>query len=66
MHLVISALTTSPTVRFCFAAITIIVVMLVLFVRPAGSGQAAVRRCPVCDHELTRPGKYCPEFGSGV
>jgi hypothetical protein len=45
-------------------AITIIVVMMVLFVRPAGIGPAAVRRCPVCDRELRRPGKYCPECGS--
>lgn len=47
-------------------AITVIVVMLALFVRPVGIGSASVRRCPVCDHELTREGNYCPECGARV
>jgi hypothetical protein len=47
-------------------AITIIVVMLLLFVRPAGIGPMSARRCPVCDHQLDRAGRYCPECGSRV
>ena len=47
-------------------AITIIVVMLVLLVGPARSLALPVRRCPVCNHELRREGRYCPECGARV
>jgi len=50
-------------------AITIILVLLILLVRPgkevvANSG--LLRRCPVCDHFLMVRGKYCAECGSKV
>ena len=44
-------------------AITIIVAMLILLVKPAATGSGWIRRCPVCDHRLLR-GKYCGECGS--
>ena len=46
-------------------AITIIVVLLILLVKPGGVTQGLIRRCPVCDHRLLR-GKYCGECGSKV
>ena len=44
-------------------AITIIVVLLILLVKPCGEVTGWIRRCPVCDHRLFR-GKYCGECGS--
>ena len=44
-------------------AITIIVVLLILLVKPRGEGSSFFRRCPVCDHRLLH-GKYCSECGS--
>ena len=46
-------------------AITIIVVLLILLVKPRGDGSGWIRRCPVCDHRMLR-GKYCSECGSKV
>ncbi len=45
-------------------AITIIVVLLVLVGAPAGRWM--VRRCPVCEHVLMRPARYCPTCGSRI
>lgn len=45
-------------------AITIIVVLLILMVRPASSHSTWVRRCPVCEHILLGQGQYCSECGS--
>jgi len=50
-------------------AITIILVLLILLVKPgkeivANSG--LLRRCPVCDHVLMSRGQYCAECGSKV
>jgi len=47
-------------------AIAVIVTMLFLLggdgaIRACGR---LVRRCPVCDHPMLRPGKYCGECGS--
>ena len=49
-------------------AISIIVVLLILLVRPgrAAAGRGLFRRCPVCDHRLISRGKYCSECGSKV
>lgn len=46
-------------------AITIIIVLLILLVRPAGE-RAWLRRCPVCDHVLVSRGPYCSDCGSKV
>ena len=46
-------------------AITEIVALLILLVKPMASGSAWIRRCPVCDHRLLR-GKYCSACGSKV
>jgi len=48
-------------------AITIIVVLLILLVRPgygAVRAWAGARRCRVCDHVIREGGNYCPECGS--
>ena len=48
-------------------AITIILALLILLVRPShvfGNHSAADRRCPVCDHVLAHRGRYCEECGS--
>ena len=47
-------------------AITVIVVMLVLFVGPVRSLGFPIQRCPVCDRELRQEGRYCPECGGRV
>ena len=50
-------------------AITIIVALLVLLVRPGRESSkvaSAARRCPVCDHGLASGEKYCGECGSRV
>ena len=44
-------------------AITIIVALLILLVKPIAGGSGWIRRCPVCDHRLLR-GKYCSDCGS--
>ena len=49
-------------------AITIIVVLLVLLVKPASQAASRLsfgRTCPVCDHRLGK-GQYCGECGSRV
>jgi len=50
-------------------AIAVIAALLILLVSPERVpviGRFASRCCPVCDHVLTRQGKYCPECGSHV
>ena len=50
-------------------AITIILVLLVLLVKPGKevvSNSGLLRRCPVCDHVLMGKGKYCSECGSKI
>ena len=50
-------------------AITIIVVLLILLVRPGSSAArawAGTRRCRVCDHAVREDGHYCAECGSKV
>ena len=46
-------------------AITIIIVLVILLVKP-GSGRGLVRRCPVCDHVVVGRAGYCAECGSSV
>ena len=48
-------------------AITIIVVLLILLVRPgysAARAWAGARHCPVCDGAVREGGRYCGECGS--
>ena len=45
-------------------AITIIVVLLILLVRPAGALLRSRRHCPVCDHDVPMTGRYCSDCGS--
>lgn len=50
-------------------AITIIVALLILLVKPgrdAADRFGLLRRCPVCDHRLLGRGQYCSECGSKV
>ncbi|MFC1805492.1 hypothetical protein ACFL09_00740 [Planctomycetota bacterium] len=47
-------------------AVTIIVVLLILLVKPGAERVGVLRRCPVCDHTLLGRGKYCGECGSRV
>ena len=50
-------------------AITIVLVLLILLVKPGKevvSNSGLVRRCSVCDHVLMGRGKYCSECGSKV
>ena len=49
-------------------AITIIIVLLILLVKPGreAAGRLGLRRCPVCDHRLIGRGEYCGECGSNV
>ena len=47
-------------------ALTIIIVLLILLVRPRGERAKFIRSCPVCDHTLLGRGKYCSECGSRV
>ena len=50
-------------------AITIIVALLILLVKPAreaASRAGLIRRCPVCDHTILARGKYCSDCGSTV
>lgn len=46
-------------------AITIIVALLILLVRPSRE-KAWFRRCSVCDHVLVGPSRYCSDCGSKV
>ncbi len=46
-------------------AVTIIVVLLILLVKP-GREARLLRRCPVCDHVLVGRKQYCGECGSKV
>jgi len=43
-------------------AITVIVVLLILLVRPGAAG----RRCPVCERHLRGGARYCSDCGSRV
>lgn len=45
-------------------AITVILVLLILLVRPRSDGTALWRRCSVCDRVLLGRGRYCCECGS--
>ena len=50
-------------------AITIIVVLLILLVRPgysAARAWAGTRRCRVCDHAVREDAQYCGDCGSRV
>ena len=47
-------------------AITIIVVLLILLVKPGAERAGVLRRCPVCDHVLLGGGRYCAECGGRV
>ena len=47
-------------------AITIIVVLLILLVRPAGGVLCSKRRCPVCDNVIPSAGQYCSDCGSRI
>lgn len=50
-------------------AITIIIVLLILLVKPGREAVgrfSLIRRCPVCDHTLLGRAKYCGECGSKV
>mgnify|MGYP001600967450 CR=1 FL=1 len=49
-------------------AITVIVTLLFLLGGAGAIGKCSqfIRRCPVCDHALLRPGKYCAACGSRV
>jgi len=46
-------------------AITILIALLILLVRP-GREQTWFRRCSVCDHVLVSRGRYCSDCGSKV
>ena len=49
-------------------AITVIIALLILLVKPRAEGSVAglIRRCPVCDHRILGRGSYCSECGSKV
>ena len=50
-------------------AITIIVALLILLVKPAreAAGRSGLmRRCPVCDHRILTRGAYCSDCGSKI
>ena len=50
-------------------AITIIIALLILLVKPsreAASRFDLIRHCPVCGHRLFGRGEYCGECGSKV
>ena len=50
-------------------AITIIIALLILLVKPgrdAASRFGLLRRCPVCDHRLLGKANYCSDCGSKV
>ena len=45
-------------------AITIIVVLLILLVRPRGEHSRLLNRCSVCDHVMLGRANYCGDCGS--
>ena len=45
-------------------AITIIVVLMVLLVKPHADSVKVVRRCPVCDRRILGRKSYCSDCGS--
>ena len=45
-------------------AITIIVVLMVLLVKPQAEAAKFVRRCPVCDRRILGRKVYCSDCGS--
>ncbi len=45
-------------------AITIIVVLLILLVRPKTESGGLLRRCPVCEHTVLGKNTYCGDCGS--
>jgi hypothetical protein len=45
-------------------AITVILVLLVLMVRPSSARSSWLRRCSVCEHVLVGRGQYCSDCGS--
>ena len=47
-------------------AITIIIVLVILLVKPGRERASLLRRCPVCDHALVGRSSYCGECGSRV
>ena len=50
-------------------AITIIIALLILLVKPgrdAASRFGLLRRCPVCDHRLLGRGQYCSDCGTKI
>lgn len=50
-------------------AITIVIVLLILLMKPGREAVGRfflIRRCPVCDHRLLGRAKYCGECGSKV
>ena len=47
-------------------AITVILVLLVLLVRPSSARSSWLRRCSVCEHVLVGRGQYCSDCGSKV
>lgn len=54
---------------FTGTALAVIVALLVLLPgwdRLPWRFRIAVRQCPVCEHPLRRPGRYCPTCGSRV
>jgi len=47
-------------------AITIILALLILLVRPASASSSWITRCPVCDRRIVGRANYCSECGSKV
>ena len=45
-------------------AITIIVVLLILLVKPQAASGSWARHCPVCDHRIFGKKSYCGDCGS--
>lgn len=50
------------------SAITVILVLVFLLGGTGAIGKVGrfIRRCPVCDHAMLRPGRYCGACGSRV
>ena len=47
-------------------ALTIVIVLMILLVKPGGEKTGFLRSCPVCDHTLICKGKYCCECESKI
>ena len=49
-------------------AITVIVALLILLVKPRADGSSVglFRRCPVCDRRILGRGSYCSDCGSKI